>query len=134
MKNYKESNKKSYHELKEQSEDKKGFSRSDLPRKKREIVSHDDEPMISMARSESSKNRNYDASDRKPYPPRKPGEYKKPYNKEGYEKKSYPPKDASERKSYASSGSTGYKKPYDPNRSFNQKKSYDKPYKKTNEN
>lgn len=134
MKNYKEPNKKSYHELKEELEDKKGFSRSDLPRKRKEVVSRDDEPMVSMARSESSKNRSYDDGDRKPYTPRSGGEYKKPYNKEGFDKKKpYTPREGAEKKTYPSS-QTGYKKPYDPNRSYDSKKTFDKPYKKPNEN
>ncbi len=133
MKNYKESSKKSYHEYQEEREDKKGFSRSDLPRKKRESLTRDDEPMISMAKSESFKNRSYDDEERKSYPPRKPGEFKKPYQKEGYEKKTFVPREGSQRPS-SNPNSTGYKKPYDPNRSYDQKKSFDKPYKKGNEN
>ena len=77
MKNYKESGKKSYHELKEEMDDKKGFSRADLPRKRKEVLSHDDEPMVSMAKSESYQRRSYDDQDRKPYTPRTSGEYKK---------------------------------------------------------
>jgi hypothetical protein len=145
VKNYKDSNKKSYHELKEELEDKKGFSRSDLPRKRKEVIARDDEPMVSMARSESSRNRNYDDGDRKPYTPRSGGEFKKPYNKDGFDKKkpytprensdkkTYTPREGSEKKTYPSTQS-GYKKPYDPNRSYDSKKTFDKPYKKTNEN
>jgi hypothetical protein len=81
VKNYKESSKKSYHEYQEEREDKKGFSRSDLPRKKRESLTRDDEPMISMAKSESFKNRSYDDGERKSYPPRKPGEFKSQFNR-----------------------------------------------------
>lgn len=44
MKNYKESSKKSYHELLEETDDKKGFSRADLPRKRKELTKSDDEP------------------------------------------------------------------------------------------
>ena len=128
MKNYKESSKKSYHELLEETDDKKGFSRADLPRKRKELTKSDDEPMISMAKSESYQKRGYDDQDRKPYPPRNPGEYKKPYTpREGEERKPYPPRDGQ-----------GFKKPYDPNRSSEFKKPYEgnkpfnKPFKKSN--
>lgn len=151
MKNYKESGKKSYHELMEEMDDKKGFSRSDLPRKRKEITKSDDEPMVSMAKSESYQRRSYDDQDRKPYPPRNPGEYKKPYTpreggefkkpytlREGGEfKKPYTPREGEERKSYPPRDGQGFKKPYDPNRSseykkpFDQNKPYTKPFKKT---
>ena len=151
MKNYKESGKKSYHELMEEMDDKKGFSRSDLPRKRKEITKSDDEPMVSMAKSESYQRRSYDDQDRKPYPPRNPGEYKKPYTpreggefkkpytpREGGEfKKPYTPREGAERKPYPPREGQGFKKPYDPNRSseykkpFDQNKPYTKPFKKT---
>lgn len=158
MKNYKESSKKSYHELLEETDDKKGFSRADLPRKRKELTKSDDEPMISMAKSESYQKRGYDDQDRKPYPPRNPGEYKKPYTpregqefkkpytpregsefkkpytpREGQEfKKPYTPREGEERKPYPPRDGQGFKKPYDPNRSSEFKKPYEgnKPFNK----
>lgn len=151
MKNYKESSKKSYHELMEETDEKKGFSRADLPRKRKELTKSDDEPMISMAKSESYQKRGYDDQDRKPYPPRNPGEYKKSYTpregaefkkpytpregqefkkpytpREGQEfKKPYTPREGEERKPYPPREGQGFKKPYDPNRSQDFKKPYD---------
>ncbi|MDY0075051.1 MAG: hypothetical protein WC992_08760 [Acholeplasmataceae bacterium] len=117
MKKIKESTRKSYHELMEEEETKKGFSRADLPRKRKELVVKDDEPMVSMARSESN--------------------YKKPY---GDNKKPYGPKRTdSDKPYYATKDGQSYKKPY-PSRDSDQKRPYDstkkfnKPYKKPNEN
>ena len=90
MKKLKDSGKKSYHEIMEEVDDKKGFKRSDLPRKRKETSSRDDEPLVSMAKSEASQRRGYD--DRRPQGPKK--EFRKPYT----------------------SGDQDEKKPYDPNR------------------
>lgn len=127
MKNYKESGKKSYHELMEEMDDKKGFSRSDLPRKRKEITKSDDEPMVSMAKSESYQRRSYDDQDRKPYPPRNPGEYKKPYTpREGGEfKKPYTPREGGEfKKPYTPREGAEFKKPYTPREGGEFKKPY----------
>ena len=146
MKNYKETSKKSYHELIEEMDDKKGFKRSDLPRKKKEVSSKDDEPMISMAKSESYQKRSYDDQDRKPYQGRSSSDYKKPYTpREGQEKRPYTPREGSEfkkpytpregqeKRPYTPREGSEYKKPYDPNRSSEFKKPYTKPYNKPNE-
>lgn len=126
MKIYKETSKKSYHELMDEQEDKKGFKRSDLPRtNKREVVVKDDEPMISMAKSEAYNKRPFE--DRKPYDPSKPRDFKKPYPpREGQEgRKPYTPKEGQEsRKPYAPREGQEGRKPFTPREGQDFRKPY----------